>query len=50
MSRTKIISLEEFKKNLNEGFYNPFEEDEKFKEKKPEPVKEIGRASCRERV
>ena len=42
MSRTKIISLEEFKKSLNEGFYNPFEEDEKFKEKKPEPVKDFG--------
>jgi hypothetical protein len=42
MSKTKIISLEDFSKKLKEGFYNPFEEDDKFKTKKPEPVKDFG--------
>jgi len=42
MSKTKIISLEDFGKKLNEGFYNPFEEEDKFKKKDPKPVKDFG--------
>ena len=42
MSRTKIISLEEFGKKLNESFYNPFEEEDKFKKKDPIQVKDFG--------
>lgn len=42
MSRTKIISLEEFEKKLNEDFYNPFDEEDQFKSKEPKPVKDFG--------
>jgi len=42
MSKTKIPSLEDFKDKIEEGFYNPFEEEDKFKPKKPEPVKDFG--------
>jgi hypothetical protein len=42
MSGTKIISLEEFEKKLNEDFYNPFDEEDKFKKKEPQQVKDFG--------
>lgn len=42
MSKTKIISLEDFRNKIDEGFYNPFEEEDQFKPKKPEPVKDFG--------
>lgn len=39
----KIPSFEEYKeKILQEGFYNPFEEEDKLKPKKPEYVKDFG--------
>lgn len=41
MSKTKIISLEDFGKKLQEGFYNPFDDD-RLKAKKPEYVKDFG--------
>ena len=41
MSKTRIISLEDFSEKLNEDFFNPFEEDEKEK-KDPKPVKDFG--------
>jgi uncharacterized protein len=40
MPKTKIISFEDFK--LSEGFYNPFEEEDQFKKKEPQQVKDFG--------
>ena len=44
MAENKIESLKEFSEKVNEDFYNPFVEDEKFASKKPEHFADYGGA------
>jgi hypothetical protein len=42
MTKTKIISLENFSKKMDEAFYNPFDGEDQLRAREPKSVKDFG--------